>query len=322
MADDNRLAARLRAYANTLLTAWLRAPGFVTWFGQPASDRRVAAADTSVRLHERHDDAGGVGPVTVRSAATSVEHGVVYVPIVRSYDGTVTGVEAQLGATGERNGPPLAPQAVAAAEQAGWIEPTGSQVLERSCRDHVQWRRAHPDVTLDLAVNVSERQLNDPDCAMTLFRIMAATGMRPASLILAVEARTFGRCSGPAIASLAELKRVGVRVAVRARPAAVARLRMLPSDIVTVDRRCVAGVARSRPAREVMAAMVRYGHRRDLTIIAEGIETAAQHRAVVTFGCELVQGSLYAPPLPSTAVGGRLDARPSRAWRLPLPTGG
>src|SRR4051794_3077043 len=84
---------------------------------------------------------------------------IAYQPIVRSADGRVTGLEALLRWTPPDRGSVPALSRVAAAEQSGLLSEIGAWVLDRSCRDRGRWLHDHPDAPLDLAVNVSARQL-------------------------------------------------------------------------------------------------------------------------------------------------------------------
>ena len=107
------------------------------------------------------------------------ELAVAYQPVVRCADDRIVGVEALLRWTHSTRGI-VAPLAmIEAAEKSDLINEIGIWVLERSCRDYGRWRMDHPDVTLDLAVNVSTRQLIDPGFAASVLRVLERTGMTP-----------------------------------------------------------------------------------------------------------------------------------------------
>ena len=94
-------------------------------------------------------------------------------------DGARDRVEALLRWTPPGRGTVPALSMVAVAEQSGLISEIGGWVLERSCLDRGRWLNDHPGVTLDLAVNVSARQLTSPSFCATVERVLERTGMDP-----------------------------------------------------------------------------------------------------------------------------------------------
>ena len=107
----------------------------------------------------------------LRAAFAHDQLGLAYQPIVRTADGLVTGVEALLRWTHPDRGPVPALSMVGVAEQSGLITEIGAWVLERSCRDRGSWLHEYPGAPLELAVNVSARQLMSPGfCAVSRAR--------------------------------------------------------------------------------------------------------------------------------------------------------
>ena len=176
--------------------------------------RKGGAAHQVIDLREASDanDRDSL-EMDLRQALAKNELDVAYQPIVRSADGRVTGVEALLRWTHPTRGAVPAISLVGVAEQSGLISDIGAWVLERSCHDRGRWLHDHPDMPLDLAVNVSGRQLMGPDFAATVAVVLALTGMDPAALVLEMTEDIFIEDSERAMTVLAELKGLGVRLA-------------------------------------------------------------------------------------------------------------
>ena len=132
---------------------------------------------------------------------------------MRSADGLVTGVEALVRWTDPRAGTVSPTSLVRVAEQSGLINDIGAWVLERSCLDRGRWLQSSPARPLDLAVNVSARQLMKPDFSPTVAERLARTGMDPTALVLEMTENIFIEDTERAMAVLADLSDLGVRLA-------------------------------------------------------------------------------------------------------------
>ena len=122
----------------------------------------------------------------LRRALAQHDLELAYQPIVRSADRHIVGVEALLRWTHPDRGA-VAPMAMArVAEQSELICEIGLWVLERACRDRGRWVREHPDAPLELAVNVSARQLIGTGFCASVATVLARTGMNPTALVLEI----------------------------------------------------------------------------------------------------------------------------------------
>jgi diguanylate cyclase (GGDEF)-like protein len=148
----------------------------------------------------------------LRAAFGQDELELAYQPVMNSDDG-ITGVEALLRWTHPERGAIPAVTMIAIAEQSGLIVKIGSWVLERGCRDRCDWLRDHPGHPLDLAVNISARQLMSPDFLQTVRSILAGTGMDPTALIIEITENIFIEDGDHAMEVLSELQRLGIRFA-------------------------------------------------------------------------------------------------------------
>jgi diguanylate cyclase (GGDEF)-like protein len=245
---------------------------------------------------------------------------VAYQPIVRSSDGLVTGVEALLRWTDVHRGAVSPMAMVNIAEQSGLINEIGAWVLEQSCLDHATWLQEHPGVHLDLAVNISTRQLMSADICPVVANVLDRTGMDPTELILEMTENIFIEDGERAMSVLTTLKDLGVRLALDdfgTGYSSLGYLRRLPVHIVKIDQGFIADIDHATTGGAIVAAVTNLAHVFGLTVTAEGVETESQRDAVSTIGCESAQGYFYARPMPAAAFGAQLGDLPTAPLHLP-----
>jgi diguanylate cyclase (GGDEF)-like protein len=248
----------------------------------------------------------------LRTALAEGSLEVAYQPIVRTADATIAGVEALLRWNDPDHGwvPPI--HMIRIAERSSLITEIGEWVMERSCLDHATWMAAVPSATLDLAVNVSVRQLMEPGFASMVDRVLTRTGMAPTALILEVTESIFIDHSGLAINVLAGLNALGIRLALDdfgTGYSSLNYLSRLPIQIVKIDRGFIAKVGTASTERVIAAAVTALAHDLGLTVIAEGVELESEHEAINAIGCECAQGYFYARPSPADAIVEQLRRR-------------
>ena len=236
----------------------------------------------------------------LRAALATAALAVVYQPIVRTADGCVIGVEALLRWTHAVRGAVPAETAVSVAEHSGLIAGIGAWVLERSCRDWVTWLAEHPDHPLDLAVNVSARQMMGPGFAASVAQVLDETGMDPTALVLEMTEAILVEDGDRAMSVLGDLKTLGVRLALDdfgTGYSSLSCLRRFPVDIVKIDRSFVADLGRDPGASTTVAAVTQLAHALGKVVTAEGVENVDQCDEVVSVGCEAAQGFFFARPM-------------------------
>lgn len=226
---------------------------------------------------------------------------IAYQPVVRLSDGRVTGVEALLRWDHPVRGPVAPLDVVAIAEDNGLISALGAWVLEQSCADHHWWRTAHPGIVLDLAVNVSTRQLMANGFAIGVQDVLRRTAMDPAALVLEVTEAIVISDGERAMTVLADLRELGIRIALDdfgTGYSSLSYLRNFPIDILKIDRSFVTGIGYDKTASAIFGSICDLGHLLDLKLIAEGVEKIQQRDRVRAAGCEFAQGFFYAHPMP------------------------
>ena len=256
----------------------------------------------------------------LRTAFAHHELSLSYQPIVSAGDGLVTGVEALLRWTHPSRGPVPARAMIGVAEESSLIVDIGAWVLQRGCRDSVLWLRDRPGEPLDLAVNVSVRQLLGTGFRDTVARVLADTGMCPSRLILEMTEGIFLDDDARAMTVLADLKELGVRLALDdfgTGYSSLNYLRRCPVDIVKIDQGFVADIG-DGTGSEIIAAVTNLAHVLGLSVTAEGVETEAQRDAIVKIGCESAQGFHFAPGLTFDDLDARLRAFADVGLHLPV----
>jgi diguanylate cyclase (GGDEF)-like protein len=245
---------------------------------------------------------------------------VAYQPLVRSMDGLVTGVEALLRWTHPDRGPVSPLAMVAVAEQSGLISDIGAWVLERSCQDRNRWLSDNGGSQLDLAVNVSGRQLMTPDFGGTVAAVLERTDTDPSAVVLEITENVLIEDGERSVAVLADLKRLGIRLALDdfgTGYSSLSYLRRMPIDIVKVDQGFVADIDQAPGVDAIIAAVTNLAHALGLTVTAEGVETQRQRDEVNAIGCDSAQGFFYARPMAAATFSEHLSAGQPGGLRLP-----
>lgn len=189
---------------------------------------------------------------------------------------------------------------VAIAEQSGLIHVLGQQMLDAACSAAVRWREERPDLELVVSVNVSARQLEDPDLPASVRAALGRHGLPPDRLCLEVTESALTDHDTAACA-LASLKDVGVQIAVDdfgSGYSSLSRLHRFPLDHLKIDRTFVNSM--SHPGGEaIVRAVLHLAETLQVSTVAEGIETAEQQARLQAMGWTLGQGFLWSPAVPS-----------------------
>ncbi len=252
----------------------------------------------------------------LRRAAGAGQLRLCYQPIVTLDSGELTGVEALVRWQHPRLGLLLPVAFIELAERTGAIGGIGAWVLEESCRQVAGWQRHLPaGRQLQLNVNLSPRQLDDPELVGKVREILDRTGLAPASLVLEVTegARVD---DGVACRQLAALRAEGIRIALDdfgTGYSSLRRLTRLPVDVLKIDRCFITELGSMTGNSAVAEAVVRLCQVLQVDTVAEGIEGVAQADALTQLGCKTGQGYHFGHPMSADQVTALLDGA-VRAW--------
>ena len=257
-------------------------------FYEPEIDRQV---------HERY--------TMERELVHAVERGEMaleYQPVVELESRRVVGVEALARWASPTFGMVQPSRFIPLAEVSGAIVPLGEWALRTALGQAAAWR-AQGVQGLGIAVNVSALQLREP-AFLELVESVAGENPNPFLTLEITESELIG--DGEQVAeTLARLRQIGVRIAIDdfgTGYSSLSYLNRLPVDAIKIDRSFVEALGQSESAASVIKAILAVARSMDLTVVAEGVETDAQCRAVFDLGCRYVQGNLFSRPCPPSEL--------------------
>ena len=232
----------------------------------------------------------------LRGAMTRAELRTMYQPIVDTGDGRITGVETLLRWDHPSRGLVAPMVLVPLAEQSGLITEIGRWVLERTCTDRHRWQS--DDFTV--SVNVSAHQLMSLDYTASVAAVLAETESDPELVTLEVTESVFLHDSDRALVVLGDLKQLGVNLALDdfgTGFSSLTYLRRFPIDIVKIDQSFVADLEQDPASHAIVSAIVELAHNLGMKVVAEGVESAEQHRRLAALNCDSCQGYYFARPM-------------------------
>jgi diguanylate cyclase (GGDEF)-like protein len=244
-------------------------------------------------------------------AADSGQLEVHYQPTVRLTDGRTTGFEALVRWNHPERGliPPV--EFIPLAEETGDITGIGVWVLREALRQGAVWM-AQTGTPLRMAVNLSPRQFHDRDVTADVVAALEATGFPAGQLTLEVTEGVLVRDVDSVVAQLEALRALGIRIAIDdfgTGFSGLSYLRHLPADILKIDRSFVMDLPRGRSAVTLITSIVELARTLGLDVVAEGVETEGQRRALADLDCGSAQGYLFARPEPAERAGAALLGR-------------
>ncbi|HEX2059879.1 MAG TPA: EAL domain-containing protein, partial [Thermoanaerobaculia bacterium] len=242
---------------------------------------------------------------TLRRAVDREELVLHYQPLVRLDTRQIAGMEALLRWNRPGHGIVAPATFIGIAEETRMIVPIGEWVLREACRQAKQWQKsAYPG--LRISVNLSPRQFQQTDLREVVEAALNESGLAPRSLELEITESTAMLNTDRTIATLLELRELGVRIAIDdfgTGHSALSYLRRYPIDRVKIDREFIQEIETSRSNRAIVSAIVAMAHGLDLFVTAEGVETEGQVAFLREQKCEEVQGFLFGRPAPADALG-------------------
>jgi diguanylate cyclase (GGDEF)-like protein len=235
----------------------------------------------------------------LRTAVQDGSLSLAYQPVVDLGTGRTVGFEALMRWTSPTFGPVSPVEFIPLAEHTGLIVPLGLHVLREACAFVVARAEESPDGRpLRIAVNVSVRQLQEPDLVSDVQAALARAGL-PADLLTLEITESIRLFEGSAQV-LRRLKTIGVRVSLDdfgTGYAALSHLGELPIDEIKIDRSFVGALADGGREAHLTRAILDLARSLDLAVVAEGVETEEQAALLRGLGAELAQGYLFSRPL-------------------------
>ena len=239
--------------------------------------------------------------LALRQALERHELSLVYQPILSIADNRVTGVEALLRwarPDGIITGPA---EFIPVAEETGLVVPIGTWVFTEACRQLATWRRTVRNLPpLTLSVNLSTRQLLEPELLPVLSATLTREGIEASALVVEITESVLMEDVTYFIEVLAALKSLGVRLAVDdfgTGYSSLEYLKRFPIDALKIDRTFVDGLPEDSHDSAIVTAIIAMARALGLAVVAEGVETAEQLATLRALGCNMGQGYHWSKPL-------------------------
>ena len=240
----------------------------------------------------------------LRRALEREEFELYYQPKLDLERGSVVGMEALL----QWNHPtqPSMPgsEFLGVAEETGLIVPMGEWTLRAACRQALAWQRAGI-APLRVAINLSARQLRQPDIVRRVQAILVETGLDPRYLGLEITEGVLLDESAHVARVLGELKALGIEISLEdfgTGHSNLSYLRTLPIDVVKVDRSFVHDVTAAPQDVSITRAIITMAHSLQMKVLAEGVETEGQLALLIANHCDQMQGHYFSAPVSADAM--------------------
>lgn len=216
-------------------------------------------------------------------------------------NGAVTGAEALVRWNHPSRGIVGPHDFIAAAEESGLIHALGDWVLVNACRQLHEWSKDVRTSHLDLAVNVSAKQLHAPDFAARVMAAVDATGIDPRRLKLELTESTLLADVDETILKMQTLDEHGIRFSLDdfgTGYSSLSYVKRLPLYQLKIDRSFVRDMLLDPRGAAIVSAIIGLARSLSLQVIAEGVETVSQRDRLLVLGCKHYQGYLFSKPLP------------------------
>jgi len=226
----------------------------------------------------------------------------------------VIGVEALVRWPHPRHGLLAPDRFIPLAEQSRLIRPLGRRVLEAAVQQQDRWWRE--GITLRMAVNLSIRNLQDPELVPCVTRVLDTYTVPPDWLTLEITESTLMADTDETLKVLAPLKAMGVRVSIDdfgTGFSSLTNLKRLPIDELKIDKTFVSEMASKKKDGLIVRSTIDLAHALGLIAVAEGVEEASAWEMLGAQGCDMAQGYFICRPLPAAELVRWYQARSQKA---------
>lgn len=295
--DDGASAETLQRHADiALYEAKARARGGFLFFHGEFSDRLVLRLSREQALH---------------AAIARDDFVLYYQPRVDALTGELRSMEALVRWQHPERGivPPL--EFIETAERTGMIVALGELVIRKACAQLAHWQAAGLRL-VPVSVNVSPRQFSEKTLGPVFAEQIALHGIDASLIEVEVTESGIMADTDEIAANLALLEGLGIRLLVDdfgTGYASLSQLQRLRLDGLKVDRSFVTALSRGREGEVFYRAIVSMAHALDMSVVAEGVETAAELKMLQALGCDEIQGYLVSRPVPALEAAAFMERR-------------
>ncbi|OLC77312.1 MAG: hypothetical protein AUJ01_01415 [Acidobacteria bacterium 13_1_40CM_3_65_5] len=239
----------------------------------------------------------------LRQALDARQFVLEYQPIVHLRTGVVVGVEALVRWNHPQHGRLLPGDFIELAEQTGLINPLTMIVLDTALNE---WAGVDTLTPLTVSVNLSPRNLQDPELPQHVGDFLKAHGAAPSALALEITENILLTDPARSMDCLQRLHAMGVRLVIDdfgTGYSSLSYLRRLPVNELKIDRSFIADLSSGRDD-VIVRSTIELAHNLGLTVVGEGVESAAMHDQLMALGCDTAQGRYFAEPAPAAQTRG------------------
>ncbi len=251
----------------------------------------------------------------LRRALDNEEFFLRYQPQVDIATGQISGMEALIRWNDPQRGEIYPKDFVFVAEELGLIVPIGEWVFRTACLQSKRWQEQGLQ-PITISINISPRQFMSRRLVHTLLAIVRETGADPRRIELEVTETMIMRNVEQSIETLAQLRSVGMKVAVDdfgVGYSSLGQLTRLPASSMKIDRSFIMNVPSDASSGLITEAIIAMAKRLKLRVIAEGVETRAQLEFLRANHCEAFQGYLFSRPVTALEATAMLKAQSGAA---------
>ena len=239
----------------------------------------------------------------LRCALAQGELELFYQPKIHAPTGEITGAEALMRWQHPKLGMISPTIFIPIAERYGLIGSLGNWLIDEACRQIRAWRDV--GLRMRVAINLSVHQLRQPDLVERIGDALREHDVNPGLLTCEITESVAMEDAEGTIAILHRLTQLGVSISIDdfgTGHSSLSYLRKLPTSELKIDRSFVLDLETSEDARKVASAVINLAKSLDLKVVAEGVETEGQNRILREFGCDQLQGFLFAKPMSAKAL--------------------
>lgn len=251
-------------------------------------------AEMNIRIQERLALQEGL-----RNAIERKEFVLLYQPQIDLKSGRLVGVEALIRWQHPDLGMIAPGSFIALAEETGLIVPIGDWALQTACKQNKAWQDAGRS-PLRMSVNVSARQFREKDLINRVAHALQESGLEAKYLELELTESLLVQDVQEAIATMRELNAMGVQLSIDdfgTGYSSLSYLKRFPVGRLKIDQSFVRGIPADRDDQAIAKAVISLGHRMNLKVIAEGVETEKQLAFLRDNNCDEMQGYYFSEPV-------------------------
>ena len=224
---------------------------------------------------------------------------LLFQPQVILHSGAIVGCEALLRWRHQQLGQVMPHQFMPIADAEGLLPEMEQWVLEKVCSQMAAWLRKKIPVQF-VTLNVSHHQLDNPEFAVTVAKVLGATGLSPTHLIVEVSEVTLLQDKKRGLRFVQALREIGVSVTIDdfgVTRSEFGYLKGLPVSGLKIDNQHLQNIKQGQQGDTLIRAMIGLGEILDIDVVAVGVERGMQEYYLQAAGCRLGQGYLYGKPM-------------------------